>query len=61
MTEQRFVGVSQEEVKFPGRRYRIDTVKDQTTGVLYALVDGSGGPPTLTPLLDSDGKPIIEK
>ena len=38
-------------------------LKDNDTGVLYYLVDTtmSGGGPALTPLLNADGKPIVDK
>lgn len=35
-------------------------LKDTTTGVLYHYIEGSHGS-TITPVLDKDGKPVVEK
>jgi len=35
-------------------------MKDRKTGVLYYRTASSGGGASMTPLLGSDGKPIIE-
>ena len=38
-------------------------VKDKETGVLYYIArsKGTGAPLSVTPLLDENGKPIVEK
>jgi len=36
-------------------------IKDNETGMLYYMVESGRGGLGLTPLLDADGKPIIDK
>jgi len=35
--------------------------KDKVTGVLYLYTENRGGNPTTIALLDTDGKPLIDK
>ena len=35
--------------------------RDKGTGVLYLYTEGREGRSTMTPLLDPDGKPIVDK
>ena len=56
----RFELVSKEELKV---RYN-DThavLKDTVTGVLYYYTVGDANTATMTPLLGSDGKPLVDK
>lgn len=39
---------------------RYEILKDQETGVLYYFVESTGGP-TMTPIIDANGKPVIDK
>lgn len=64
MFENRFervhLGKFPEEFKASTRWYEIH--KDIHTGVLYYVVAGkTAAALTMTPLLDADGKPIIDK
>jgi len=60
MAGNRFVEVSNELVRGRLGSYNLAVVKDTHTGVSY-MVMGGVHTPTITPLLDSQGKPIIEK
>lgn len=57
--ENRFKQVHFE--KLPGREgaNRIEILQDQETGILYCIA-GYGGNITMTPLLDSGGKPLVD-
>jgi len=39
---------------------RYEILKDQETGVLYYFVNSTGGV-AMTPIIDADGKPVIDK
>lgn len=57
----RFKLISKQELKV---RFTTDThaiIKDTITGILYYYTAGGANTATMTPLLGSDGKPIIEK
>ena len=59
--EQRFEKLHSEDVLVAkGTSYGMFIFRDKQTGVLYLFASGwnSGG---LTPLLDAEGKPIVEK
>jgi len=57
---KRFITVHQNEDFRSGRQ---TIIKDNETGVLYFMVNviGQGAGVGLTPLLDSDGKIIVDK
>lgn len=40
---------------------RASILKDRLTGVLYIYTEGREGRSTMTPLLNPDGKPLIDK
>ena len=70
--ENRFVQVHYEELPKPAKTKgyvwsriatRMEILKDIHTGVLYCLsAADTGNPvPVMTPLLDTDGKPLTDK
>jgi len=70
MSKNRFEIIHQEKVPFPHGKdtaimrmkhhnLPVEIIKDKETGVLYLYTTGES--PTMTPLLDVDGKPLIDK
>jgi len=57
----RFKPVSSEKVAAGNYTYDHHIVKDTVTGVLYYYISGGGGASALTPLIDADGKPLVDK
>jgi len=53
--------LSRKSISLPiARDYEI--LKDEVTGVLYcAIIGGGSGYIAFTPLLDTDGKPLVDK
>ncbi|MCL2559495.1 MAG: DUF6440 family protein [Turicibacter sp.] len=65
MFKNRFKSLHAEELPsaFPDSfAIKYEILKDQQTGILYCLTKGLGqGAMAMTPLLDADGKPMIDK
>ena len=67
MLEKRFEHFHGEILKFPkgvpmaGQSLYNSIIKDRVTGVLYLYTQILGASPTMTPLLDADGKPLVDK
>ena len=45
----------------PSITIRYEVHRDKETGVLYYVASGGGGAGGITPILDPDGKPLIDK
>jgi len=56
----RFKVISTEEVKTHYSGYH-SVLQDTMTGVFYYFIEGAQGKSALTPILDIDGKPLVEK
>jgi hypothetical protein len=59
MDDERIKLIRNEMVKNTGIRTMI--LKDKETGVLYLFVSSGGGGTGLTPLIDQNGKPLVDK
>jgi len=60
LTLNRFKLISKEELTVEYREYH-SVLKDTITNVLYYYISNGSGGVALTPLLDPDGKPLIDK
>lgn len=69
MSKNRFEFIDGEEVEQAQKFAKISSatsirtsiLKDKLTGVLYLYTEGREGRSTMTPLLDPDGKPMVDK
>lgn len=68
--ENRFIQVHYEELpkikKISGNNWgqiatRMEILKDTHTGALYCISSVDGANPMMTPLIGSDGKPLVDK